>query len=116
MSSEICLWRGPKVGTTEGKHGTWVRGKKDILTKVTEDSVRVNRAYYPVVSNIGSRTTSTHANTTVLGYNYFTESVSSHSNIELGRVHEAGKFRSHISLEGHWMWPMKKFEHYHFVD
>ena len=24
---------------TEGKHGTWFRGKKDILTKVTKDSV-----------------------------------------------------------------------------
>ena len=49
----------------EGKHGTRVRGKKDILTKVTKDSVRVSRAYYPVVSNIGSRTTSSPANTTV---------------------------------------------------
>ena len=50
-------WCGPKVGTTEGKHGTRVRGKK--VTKVTKDSVRVSGAYYPVVSNIGSRTTST---------------------------------------------------------
>ena len=53
----ICRWCWPKVGTMEGKHGTQVRGKKDILTKVTKDSVRVSGAYYPVVSNIGSRTT-----------------------------------------------------------
>ena len=38
---------------------TGLRGKKDILTKVTKDSVRVRGAYYPVVSNIGSRTSST---------------------------------------------------------
>ena len=50
----------------EGKHGTRVRGKKDILTKVTNDSVKVSGPYYPVVSNIG--TTSTPANTTVLRY------------------------------------------------
>ena len=25
---------------TEGKHGTWFRGKEDILTKVTNDSVQ----------------------------------------------------------------------------
>ena len=49
----------PKVGSIEGKHGTRVRGKKYILRKVTKDSVRVSGAYYPVVSNIGSRTTST---------------------------------------------------------
>ena len=35
-----------------------------------------------MVSNIGSRTTSTPANTTVLGY-YYAESVISHSNIVL---------------------------------
>ena len=44
---------------------TRVRGKKDILTKVTKDSVRLREAYYPVVSNIGCYTTSTPANTTV---------------------------------------------------
>ena len=32
----VNCWCGPKVGTTEGKHGTRVRGKKDILTKVTK--------------------------------------------------------------------------------
>ena len=47
----------PRKENTE--HGTRVRGKKDILTKVTKDSVRVSGAYYPVVSNIGSSTTST---------------------------------------------------------
>ena len=51
------MWCGPKVGTSEGKHGTRVRGKKDVLTKVTKDSVRESEAYYPVGSNIGSRTT-----------------------------------------------------------
>ena len=50
----------------EGKHGTWVRGKKDILTKVTKDSVRVSGAYYLVVSNIGSHTTHNPANTTMV--------------------------------------------------
>ena len=65
--------------TQNRDYGTWVRGKKDILTKVTKDSVRVSRAYYPVVFNIGNRTTSTPADTTVLGYN--PESVISHSNI-----------------------------------
>ena len=45
-----------------GKHGTRVRGKKDILTKVTKDSVMVSGAYKPVVSNISSRTTNTPAN------------------------------------------------------
>ena len=43
----------------EGKHETRVRGKKDILTK---DSVRVS------LLPGGSRTTSTPAATTVLGY------------------------------------------------
>ena len=52
---------GPKIGTTEGKHGM-----KDTLTKVTKNSVRVSRAYNPVVSNIGSRTTNTPADTTTL--------------------------------------------------
>ena len=42
--------------TTEGKHGTRVIGKKDILTKSYKDSVQRSRAYYPVVSNIGSHT------------------------------------------------------------
>ena len=37
------------------------------------DSVKVSRAYYLVVSNIGSRTTSTPADTTVLGYNILQE-------------------------------------------
>ena len=59
-------WCGPKAGTTERKHGTLVRGKKDILTKVTNDSARVSGAYYPVVSNIGSRTTSTPADNSTL--------------------------------------------------
>ena len=52
-----CSWCGPEVGTTEGKHRTRVSGKKDILTKVIKDSVKVSRAYNPVVSNIGNRTT-----------------------------------------------------------
>ena len=62
LYSSLHNWCGPKVGTTEGKHGTLVRSKKDILTKVTKDSVTVSGAYYPVVSDIGSRTTCTPAN------------------------------------------------------
>ena len=62
----LHIWCGPKAGTTEGKHGTRVRGKKDILTKVTKESVRVSGAYYPVVSNIGSHTTNTPVDTTTL--------------------------------------------------
>ena len=58
----------PLMLTHSWYHGrkTRIRGKKDILTKVTKDSVMVSGAYYPVVSNIGSRTISTPANTTVL--------------------------------------------------
>ena len=36
--SVIMMWT--KVGTTEGKHGIRFRGKKDILTKVTKDSIQ----------------------------------------------------------------------------
>ena len=43
----------PRKENTE--HGLEVR--KIYLQKVTKDSVRVSGAYYPVVSNIGSRTT-----------------------------------------------------------
>ena len=55
---------GPRKENTE--HGLEVR--KIYLQKVTTDSVKVSGAYYPVVSHIGSRTTSTPANTMVLGY------------------------------------------------
>ena len=59
---------GPRKKNTE--HGLEVR--KIYKQKVTKDSVKVSGAYYPVVSNIGSRTrlrtTSTPANTTVLRY------------------------------------------------
>ena len=33
VTEEETYWSGLKVGTTEGKHGTGIRGKKDILTK-----------------------------------------------------------------------------------
>ena len=32
--------------STEGKHGTQVRGKKHILTKVTKDSVQYWLSYF----------------------------------------------------------------------
>ena len=48
---DMDLKSGPRKKNTE----TQVRAKKDILTKVTKDSVRVSIAYYPGVSNIDSR-------------------------------------------------------------
>ena len=59
---------GPRKENTE--HELEVR--KVYQQKVTKDSVKVSGAYYPVVSNIGSRTrlrtASAPANTTVLRY------------------------------------------------
>ena len=84
----------PKSGLLKENTEHGLEVKKIYKQKVKKDSVRVNGAYYPVVSNIGSCITSTPANTMVLVYSY-PESVISHSNIVLGRVHDAGKFRSH---------------------
>ena len=66
--SDVDPRLGPQKENTE--HRLEVR--KIYQQKVTKDSVRVSKAYYPVVSNIGNRTwlntTSTPANTTVLRY------------------------------------------------
>ena len=84
----------PKLGPRKENTEHRLEVRKIYEQKVTKDSVKLSGTYYPVVSNIGSRTrlhtTSTPANTTLL--RYCSMRVLSHC---ARRVHDAGKFRSH---------------------